>query len=71
MNYELFCLDSNDKIVRSERFEAENDVDASRKATIHCGGNAVELWADDHRVSDFRPSAHAPAFSWLGAQRPA
>lgn len=62
-HYELFCLDDDDNIIRSEGFEAENDQDASGKATIHCGDHVVELWAENHRVSAFRPSAHAPACS--------
>jgi hypothetical protein len=33
-------------------------------ATTHCGEHSVELWADDHRVSSFRPSVHGPACMW-------
>lgn len=60
--YQLFCLDDRDNIVRSEDFEADNDAEATAKGAIHCGEHWVELWADNHRVSRFRPSAHAPPF---------
>ena len=63
-HYQLFCLDDQDRIIRAEEFEAENDADAENKAVIHCGDHAVELWADTHRVSSYRPSAHGPACSW-------
>jgi hypothetical protein len=59
--YQLFCLDALDHIVRSEDFEAENDARALARATNHCGDHAVELWADNYRVSSFRPSIYAPA----------
>lgn len=62
--YQLFCLDELDRIIRAEDFEAEDDAEASRKATIHCGEHSVELWADHYRVSSFRPSVHAPACMW-------
>lgn len=64
-NYELFCLDALDQIIRTERFDAENDRDASKKATVHCGDHFVELWANDHRVSRYRPSVHAPACTFI------
>ena len=70
MKYELFCLDEEDNIVRSEKFEANNDVEAFESARLHCKDHSVELWAEDHRVSAFRPSAHAPACSWPGALNP-
>ena len=63
-NYQLFCLDDLDHIIRAEDFQAENDADASEKATIHCGEHSVELWADNYRVSSFRPSVHGPACIW-------
>jgi hypothetical protein len=69
-SYELFCLDEADNIVRAETFKARDDAEASEKAIIHCRDHAVELWADDHRVSAFRPSAHAPACLWQSAPRP-
>jgi hypothetical protein len=69
--YELFCLDDNDQIVRTETFEAQDDAEASEKATGHCRDHAVELWADNYRVSAYRPSRHSPACSWSGAKRPA
>jgi hypothetical protein len=66
--YQLFCLDHLDHIVRTEDFDAENDADAQEKATIHCGDHFVELWADDHRVSRYRPSVHSPACIWKPSQ---
>jgi hypothetical protein len=58
---QLFCLDEQDNIIRSEEFEAEDDADTSERATMHCGEHSVELWAEDHRVSSSRPCIHAPA----------
>jgi hypothetical protein len=66
--YELFCLDADDAIIRTEKFEAHDDLEASQRATNHCGDHAVELWAENHRVSTFRPSAHAPVCTWRGGR---
>ena len=50
--YVLYCFDGS-RLVRCERFRAENDSAAIARSLQLQGTNAAELWCGPHRVKIF------------------
>lgn len=55
--YRLYRLaEPGGKFVGFEEIEAEDDVEAVRRAAVHCGPQALELWCGKRKVRTFPPA---------------
>jgi hypothetical protein len=51
--YRLYFLNSDNRILRSQPFDSETDLDAEAAARHHVGDLAIELWDKDRRIIRF------------------
>ena len=59
-SYVLYCLDGI-RLVRDERFEADDDASAIHRSKLFQRDNAAELWCEGRRVKVFASIKYAPA----------